>query len=129
MTDVNTSHVFERAMITADNETLRDHIAEWFNKGNRTPENALDIAPIVQSAIDAAFAVKIEDCKRNWRNGEADAWNQARQSFDAAMCAFVETMGRQPNPDPIPAFGAQDRKWGNGGDRPAIGAGWGRQTA
>lgn len=126
MTDTNTAHPFERAMIIADNETLRDQIAAWFAKGNRTPQNSLDIAPIVQSAIDAAFAVKIDECKRNWREGEADAWNQARQSFDAAMCAFVEAMGQQPNPDPIPAFG-QDRKWG--GERPAIGAGWGRQPA
>jgi hypothetical protein len=128
MNDTNTAHPFERAMIIADNETLRDQIAAWFAKGNRTPENALDIAPIVQSAIDASFAVKIDECKRSWRNGEAEAWNQARQSFDAAMCAFVEAMGRQPNPDEIPAFG-QGNKWGNASERPAIGAGWGRQTA
>jgi hypothetical protein len=124
MAETMETTAFERALIVADDETLRSRVAEWFAKGNRTPENALDIAPIVQSAMDSAFAVKIDEARRNWRNAEADSWNQARQAFDAAMCAFVEAMGSQPKPDPFPT---RDPKWG--GDRPAIGAGWGNQTA
>lgn len=117
-----TTRAFETAIITADCEALRTEVAKWFDKDYRTPENALDIAPIVQSAIDGAFALKEDEARRNWRTAEADAWNQARQSFDAAMCAFVERIGKMPNPEP--QHDPTPSKWGT--QRPAIGAGWNR---
>lgn len=130
---------FTAAFETADCEALIGVIGEWFNKPYRNPTNALDIAPCVHSAMTAEFTKREQTARARWNHAEADQWKAARQSFDAGMRRFVETLGIMPNPEPKhdeqtgkAAPWADPNKWGNSATRPeivnefkpAIGAGW-----
>lgn len=126
-----TERQFTAAFETADCEALIGVIGEWFNKPYRDPQNALDIAPCVHSAMVAQFTQREAEARRNWKHAEADQWKQARQAFDAGMRRFVEAIGVMPNPEPKhdeqTAGGSpwgNPAKWGNAAHRPAIGAGW-----
>ena len=134
MGQMDTSGAFARAFETADCETLIGAIGEWFNKDYRTPDNSLDVIVCLQSAMDAEYTRKEEAARRAWKLGEAEHWKSARQTFDAGMRAFVETLARQPQAEQpyaelagvTPRHDARTSdNWG-ANRRPAIGAGWGR---
>lgn len=110
----NVEQAFTGAFETADCETLIEAIRDWFFKPYRTPENALDIMPVVASAMIASFASKEEECKRAWKTADAEAWKNARQTFDAGVRRFVEAVLTQPNVE-------KDDGWGR---KPKIEPGW-----
>lgn len=128
-----TGTAFGRAMEAADCETLIGQIGEWFDKPYRDPTNALDIAVCVSAGIHAGFERRIDDARRNWRMGEVAEWQSARVAFDNAMRSAVEALGKSPEaelqPRHDPTTPKIDPKWGDPSKRPAIGAGWGQQSA
>ncbi len=117
MGKLDNSEAFLRAFETADCETLHGQIRDWFERPYRTPANSIDIAACVHSAMTAALTAREEECRAKWRDAEADRWKQARQTFDAGMRGFLESVGKQPKPDAYQ--GEADER-----ARPAIGAGW-----
>jgi hypothetical protein len=138
MNDTNIAKAFESAMETADCETLIGQVRAWFDTPYRNPDNALGIVPCMASAIDTALQHKEDECRRNWRNGEAEHWKSVRQTIDAGIRRLVETIGKAASAEPQhdeQTAGAWRRgvqpnrdSWGRPSSQvrtPAIGAGWG----
>jgi hypothetical protein len=107
----NVAAAFAAALSNNDSEELIVQVEAWANKPYRSPENVLEVVPCVQSGVHAFFARKEDECRRAWKTAEAQAWAEARATFDAGMRAFVTAIAKQPN-----------------ADRPAIGAGWGKSS-
>lgn len=123
--DQQNSRAFERAFETADCEDLIGAVQAWAGKSYRTPENVLEVMPCVVSGMHAFFTRKEDEARKAWKTGEAEAWRQARQSFDAGTRAFIDALALQANPDTQEPAKAPS-PWGNtAATRPAIGAGWG----
>lgn len=118
MGNLDNSEAFLRAFETSDCEALQNHIRNWFEVPYRTPENTIDIAAVMHSAMIAALTAREEECRAKWRDAEAERWHQARQTFDAGMCAFLEAITKQPKPDPYQ--GERDERKA----APSIGRGW-----
>lgn len=131
-----TEEAFASAFEIADCETLINSVIEWFDTPYRTPDNALDVLPCIQSAMDQSFARREDECRRAWRNVEAEAWKTARTIFDFGIRRFVEAIAHstagpiEQAPDPRTAGrrrGNVSRSaWGTSSQRPAIGSGWGK---
>ncbi len=116
MGNIDTNEAFLRAFETADCETLQSQIRDWFERPYRTPENAIDVAACVHSAMTAALTAREIECDSKWRSAEAARWKQARQNFDAGMRGFLEAVGKSPKPEP---YQGEERE-----RQPAIASGW-----
>lgn len=121
MGQLENSEAFLRAFETADCETLHGQIRDWFERPYRTPENTIDISAILHSALTSALTAREEECRRHWRQAEADRWKQARQSFDAGMRGFVEALSKQPQPE---AYRGEDREQPPRPVSGSMGKGW-----
>jgi hypothetical protein len=117
---MDSSEAFLRAFESADCETLESHIREWFARPYRTPENSIDVAACMHTAMIAAFIDRETECRSHWRDAEAERWRQARQNFDAGMRGFLEAVGKSPKPEPYHGEASEQPA----PRKPAIGSGW-----
>ncbi len=120
MGKLDNSEAFLRAFEASDCETLNVNIRSWFETPYRTPENVIDVAACVHSAIVASLTAREAECKAHWRDAEAQRWRQARQNFDAGMRGFLEAVGKAPKPEPYQGEACEQAC----APKPSIGSGW-----
>lgn len=124
MGQLENSEAFFRAFETADCEQLTGQVRDWFERAYRTPENSIDVAACVHSAMTAALVSREEECRSKWRPAEADRWKQARVRFDTGMRAFLEAVAASPKPEAYQ--GESDDKAARAAEQPnpVVGKGW-----